>query len=132
MGAWGCGTLENDAALDFLLSVEEDADPTPGVRIVLDSGSEPDDSDDEFECEAVAAAELLAAAFGRPNPKLTDEAKATAARLNPARLPKLAEQAVEILRRIRFSGPLFERWADTDELDAWVAEVDDLVTRLTN
>ena len=103
MGAWGTGSFENDAALDWLPELEEADGPDVldrTLRRVTEAG------DDYLEVDegaaAIAAAEVVAALLGAPAPDLPDEVRAWVevhtGPLAPA-LPDLAPLTRQALRR---------------------------------
>ena len=129
MGAWGVGNLENDDALDWLGDFIEDGDPA-AVREALDLVADADQGDyleTQECCAALAAAEVLATAGGRPPPDVPPDLAGWAqGRAFGADLYNLA---LAVLARITASSELAELWAEGDDSD-WRAVVDDLEKRL--
>lgn len=126
MGAWGAGTFDNDDALDWLDDLVDGADDA--IRDALEStGAEPLEAPDASS--ALAAAEVVAAALGRPAADLPGEVsdwlQASDAR-SAAALAPLARQAVE---RVRANSELKDLWEESDPAK-WTAAVDDLRKRL--
>ncbi len=135
MGAWGEGILDNDAALDWLGDLEEQGDEFT-VRDALEAAADapPDEYLDADEGqEALVAAEVVAAAAGRPA-----DAGGTYGRLRAwaqahpdvAELVGLARQAVE--RANAAESEIRELWLEADETGegGWFQAVRDLRNRL--
>jgi hypothetical protein len=150
MGAWGTGIFDNDEAMDWLAGWEEavegegDADEPGRIAFVIGALAVVVEHKgyldiDAGEC-ALAAAEAVAAAGGKPGPALSgkvDEsvlalakwAKGPSAKiLNQPEVRALAIQAIE--RSLGAESEIAELWAESEEADQWRASVDDLRTRL--
>jgi hypothetical protein len=167
MGAWGSGSFENDAALDFLVDVDDapeglGSEVAPGkIGMILgalavvvhgstDLADMPDGEDESDEyvesddaCYAIVAAEIIAAARGKPSPELhegaEDDLSADTARwinkqgkreaeLVGAQAQSLAKAA---MTKIRDTGELRDLWVDTDdEGNDWIVAMNDLIARL--
>lgn len=129
MGTWGFGPFENDAASDWVDGLE-DADDLTLAMDALQRVRETDYIDADDATVAIAAAEVVAAAGGRPHADLPPEVEAW---LRSARLdvePWHAERAAGAIERIRGDeSELAELWAEADEAD-WQSSLDDLTTRL--
>jgi hypothetical protein len=174
MGAWGAGSFENDTALDFLASIAEardgvGTDANPGrvglvigpIAVVDAASTDPDampdgeDDDDEagyldasLACDAIVAAEVIAAIHGKPHPELEpdggDDREASGAVVGawacgPARKNadlmsgQLRELARSAMIKIRDGGELQELWHDVDGDEPgspWVEAMNDLIERL--
>lgn len=126
MGAWGIYFDECDGALDFLGDVEDSGDWGDVERriaaYVADGGYEEAD-------EALAAAELVAAALGRASPRLTPELTDWARRFE-TQAQTLRDAALAAVNLISSTSELSELWGETDEAAAWQATVADLKARL--
>ena len=174
MGAWGAGSFENDTALDFLYEIAHardgvGTDANPGrVGLVIgpiamvdaastDPDAIPDGEDDDEEagyldaslaCDAIVAAEVIAAIHGRPHRKLepagdgdedsNDVIVGTWAR-GPARKHadlmshQLRELARSAMIKIRDGGELRELWDDAHDGESdneWLDAMNDLIERL--
>lgn len=133
MGAWGLGSFDNDDAADFLADVTESGDLSL-VREVLDNvltSTEYVEAPDASQ--AIAAAEILAFALGRPT--LAAQREETLAlwisRLRPVVEPELAAQARDALTRILApNSELRELWEESDEFLDWRAAVIELGQQL--
>lgn len=173
MGAWGAGSFENDTVLDFLQTIAEARDglgteSQPGkVGLVIgplavavaastdiDDMRDGDDDDEggyldaDLACDAVVAAEILAAVHGKPHPYLaitnapddkSPAADVAAWATGPARrhADLMSGDARELARnamiKIRDGGELQELWhdADGDEPGSpWIDAMNDLIERL--
>lgn len=135
MGAWGEGNFENDGALDFVGDLTEQDSLQP-VEAAFDAALQAladEDYIDAFYAEQVlAAAEVVAMLKGQPvdklPPKLTQWQQAQRLTVDDA-LDKKAIAAVEKVMTDPES-ELRELWAETDDFEAWLATVKDLLERL--
>jgi hypothetical protein len=136
MGAWGAGTLENDTAMDFLGGLALDggaAEDEARVRAAITAVVGGDGYLDQDEAnEALAAAEVIAAAAGRPlageDPSASEYLETVAGR-SPG-LAQLAGTALPALDRVTADeSELRELWEEGDAAH-WLAAVDDLRDRL--
>ncbi|MCW3010141.1 MAG: hypothetical protein JWO90_545 [Solirubrobacterales bacterium] len=144
MGAWGAGSFENDIASDWAADLADGGD-LEMVRATLETAARcpPDEYLESDEgAEALAAAEVVAAAMGRPvraiemgtsGPHAVAWGKAHGA----AGKPDMVELALEAVDRV--DGPeseLQELWAAETGTGAgassreWFSEVEDLRNRL--
>lgn len=126
MAAWGCGNLENDDALAWLRHVIRRG-RAEQARVFLRWASDPviwlDATD---ACIALAAAELVAAAVGRPHPLMPDFCDAGPLAVDG----ELRSVALDALRNVREASELAELWEEVGA-DGWHAEVADLERRLS-
>src|SRR5215471_16284248 len=131
MGAWGAGSFENDDASDWLADFCDSPNKqsiVDALAIVADIGTA--DYLEAPDCSVgIAAAELVAAQKGSPNPNLTGEATACVTRLESAdaNLPSLALKALE---RIKTNSELKELWDESETPSEWYASMSDLEARL--
>jgi uncharacterized protein DUF4259 len=121
MGAWGTGIFENDGAGDFLADLKHHPSGWSLIRQTLERDGDRSPSKSEA---AVAAAECVAIARGKPssnpNPRAVDWCKA-----HPASdLPKLAALAVKVVREVRSSSELKDLWDGDEEWDAIVGDLE--------
>ena len=133
MGTWGIGSFENDDAADFMIDVLDSGDLSL-IRETLDNvltSTEYVEAPDATL--AIVAAEIVAAARGRPTlaaqqePGLAD----WLAHVRPSIDADLVRQARDALARILAeNSELRELWEETDEAPAWRAVVDELATQL--
>lgn len=139
MGAWGTGSLENDAALDWLGELESEGSvgllesTLALVADALPSFGGDDDEGDYIEldeaCAALAAAEVVACALGRPGPELSDDLIIWIEQ-HRSDLAVLAPLAARAVARARDDSEASELWAETDGLQAWCDAVNELICRL--
>ncbi|GGD47396.1 DUF4259 domain-containing protein [Pseudoxanthomonas indica] len=133
MGAWGPGSFENDDAADFLADVTDSGDLAL-LREVIDNvltSTEFVEAPDA--CQAIVAAEVIAAALGRPTAAALRQDHLTkwVARIRPGIEPALAQRAHNALARILApNSELLELWEETDELAEWQASVKELMQQL--
>lgn len=147
MGAWGVGVFENDAAMDwcgeFIDAPEgEGSEDEPG-RDTLVAGplmliAEEEEDDADMACEALAAAEVVAAAAGRPAGALKEAddetlseiaawAQKASAAVKHKEMRALAAKAVGVILK---DSELAELWEESDDAKGWRAAVEDLKKRL--
>lgn len=125
MGTWGPGPFENDSALDWAGSLTEGNDLEPlsiAIQGLLDGEADVED-------EAIAAAEVLAALAGRPCASLPDTLRSWS-QSQPAPPAELLALVADAVRHMRTHSELAGLWAESDDLAAWHAAIDDLVRRL--
>lgn len=131
MGAWGTGSFENDDALDWVAGIEGfDGLSTVRAKLKQVAGAT-GDLESPDACQAIAAAEVVAAVSGQPGAS------------PPEPVQKLMDVQVTILQADRdlarealdriLAAPseLAELWAESDENDAWQAAMAELRGRLT-
>jgi len=132
MGAWGEGTFQNDAALDWLSEVE-----SRGVEAVRDAlrraARIPDDGylDADDGASAIAAAELVAAASGHGKERLPARALGCldhVASVVGADDLALARRAVD--RVVAHNSELAALWADHGPESGWHQQVRALLSKL--
>lgn len=131
MGAWGEGSFENDHAGDWLWSLAESEDDTL-LRATLERVAElpaAEYLEAPACCEAIAAAEIVAALLGRPPAELSDEARAWVSAHAGLATRELAALSRRALARIRASSELRELWEESGA-DGWYTSLDDLERRL--
>ncbi len=132
MGAWGEGTFQNDAALDWLSEVE-----SRGVEAVREAlrraARTPDDGylDVDDGASAIAAAELVAAASGHGKEHLSARALGwldPIASVVAADDLALARRAVD--RVVAHNSELAALWADHGPESGWHQQVRALLNKL--
>jgi hypothetical protein len=131
VGSWGAASFENDAAAEWFLLVEEAPDPgavmATAIDDVLGAGEEP-----ELDpcCEAIAAAELLACCAGQLPDRLPDNVKGWVQTNSHAPHTDEVALAIQAVARVREESELRSLWETDDECPQWLADVDDLLSRL--
>lgn len=133
MGAWGEGHFENDSALDFVGTVVNQETLTPVVA-ALDALLAQDDYIDAYYAEeALAAAEVVALLKGHPNPATPDELTRWQQTHALTASPELVAKSIKAVERASAdpeASELYELWEESEEVDAWLAHVNDLLARL--
>lgn len=133
MGAWGAGTFENDDALDWFDALENaGADAVLVALQTIVQEGEGGYIESSQASEALAAAEIVAAAHGHPAAALPGEAADWLAANSASIDAALVRLAVDAVTRIRAGSELKELWdeAADDDRTQWYANVDDLLERL--
>lgn len=133
MGAWGSGIFENDEASDFLASLDDALPQT--LRLTLEPVTLVEEElyvEAIFASEALAAAEVVAAMRGKPGPSIERPEVMGWAEAHGDWLDgDLIRTAASAVRRTRANGELRDLWSESDEFEAWLACLDDLLARLT-
>lgn len=131
MGAWGHKSFDNDSALDWLGElVDGDAELVEEALDAVADAEEDAYLEVDEASAALAAAELVAAALGKGDERLNDDAtewleehRAAARAIGAAR----ARRAVE---RVYESSELRELWDENGDDTEWHADVRELLHRL--
>ena len=130
MGAWGAGSFENDAALDWADSVRSLADVRGPFERLKAGGTTYVDAD--LACEVIAAAEAVALLMGRRSRDFPDElAEQLAGAGEPD--PNLYHQARAAVLQVMRNSELAELWAEgaaESQVNEWQAELTRLIERL--
>ena len=130
MGAWGSGSFENDDASDWVWELEDDNDASVLIEALSDVVDvDPDEVEAPEASNALAAAEIVAAARGRHGVELPGEARAWIGRnaqLVDNRIVALATAAVE---KISIDSELKDLWDEAGDA-TWSVVVADLLERL--
>jgi len=131
MGTWGTGSLQNDGASDWVYDLESSS----GFAFLdetLETGLTADYLDASEAENAIAAAETVACLLGRPGANLTESLETWVRAQTQAPTDDLRAKAVAaVTRACTAPSELLELWEDTDDLEAWRAELASLITRLT-
>lgn len=129
-GAWGAGSFENDDAMDWVAEcvAGSGAQPVIAAFAKVQGASlveAPDGS------AAVAAAEVVAAALGKPRPGLPAELAGWLAKQPKPAIAAQASAARRALRKIEDpkASELRQLWSEGKSAQ-WLADVKDLETRL--
>jgi hypothetical protein len=128
MGAWGTGAFDNDDASDWVYTLETDG--IDAVDSALADALESDDLPQPLDTNAVAAAEVVAAALGRPAADLPETVATLAAGLATRVRDEHLEQARTAAQKVLASSEIGELWAESDDDAVWRAAMGDLITRL--
>jgi hypothetical protein len=126
MGAWGPGSFDNDDALDWLDDLLDGA--SDAIREALEA-TDAEELEAPDASSALAAAEVVAAAAGKPAPDLPGEVSDWLEEHGPKQATELAPLARRAAERIRRDSELRDLWEENDPT-AWFDAVDDLLARL--
>lgn len=129
MGAWGTGAFDNDDASDWVYELEDGG--IDAIESALDDAIRSSDLSSPTDANAIAAAEVVAAAIGRPVPGLREDIAALVVDVAPSITPEHAERARTAVERVLNASELAELWAETDNDGEWRALIQDLIGRLT-
>jgi hypothetical protein len=133
MGAWGTGSFENDAALDWLGELEGGG--VDMVRNALDAVADADPEeyiDVDDASAALAAAEIVAAASGKGDDRVAKQKKLVAwiaAHREEVRAADVTVARRAVTRVIK-SSELQELWDEGGADNEWRPLVDELLRRL--
>ena len=132
-GAWDVGAFDNDDALDWVFEVSETAN-IAAVRVALERVA---DSSGYVQVtsanRALAAAEVVAAMNGNPNPMLPEEISDWISKNGLKSSPELTSLARRAVTRISDAenSELAELWSESPEMrELWAAEMARLASRL--
>ena len=131
MGAWAHGGFDSDDALDFIGELaagktwEPAAEALTSVIAVGDSYLEA-----PAASKALAAAEVISAAAGRPASLLPAEVAAWVTSTTAPGL-ELVERARRVVERILRDSELKELWGESSDSTVWQREVEGLLARLS-
>lgn len=123
MGAWGAGSFENDAALDFAADIETLADVE---NAFVAEGAE--DIDADVASRVIVAAECIAAMRGHRSPDLPNDLDARVRGFGKCTIA-LFDMARNNLSAVMTRGELIDLWAEEGSGD-WNRAVTDLLERL--
>lgn len=128
MGAWGFGAFENDTAMDWVGDLEDhdnhDILESAFLSVINVSVAEMTEC-----CEALAAAEVVAALHHAPSEQVPDEVLDWIEK-HPDLTESLRDKAVQAIEAMLSDSELRELWEEADDLDVWKDELEDLVVRL--
>ena len=129
MGAWGNGNFDNDMAADYAANFQEEHSEITLLETLAAVAAEGYPEADEAS-EALAAAEIIAAALGKPVRGFPEDLLLSAKNLhltNPDSAQKLARRAIKAVLK---KSELRELWEEGDDYEAWVAVQEGLLDRL--
>jgi hypothetical protein len=126
------GNFSNDEATDWLYDLEETYGPEllSDAFNVITSGDFHEQADC---CIALAAAEIVAAAKGKPAPDLPDDARKWLGNQDTGDVNKikaLNKKAIIAVKKIQAHSELRDQWEDSDEWHSWNMVVEGLLKRL--
>jgi hypothetical protein len=129
MGTWGTGAFDNDGAADWALAFEDGATAgqvnKPIQRLAKRASGEAIDLDDALE--AVAAAEVMAAARGNEGRGVPPSVRTWITRTGYSPDPSLVVAAARVVDTIAAAGELHDEWASDPQ---WPEAMSDLARRL--
>jgi hypothetical protein len=132
MRAEPVGALDNDAAAEWLQFLLNDADDTWPVDDAIEAvGSAQGRSDLEACQRAMAAAELVATAGGKPRPGLAAEVVAWVEPRWPELWHGKRASALAVVKKMLASSAMLEHWRENGNAAAWLRDVEDLRDRLS-
>lgn len=140
MGTWGIRNFENDGAADFVYNVYDNGKKVIKKSFLKIINPKDDDNLDASDCEeALAAAEIIAAAKGNPSEDLPKEMNDWLIKNDVLTFKKsLFSKKIDIVnlaelsvKKIISNSELRELWEETgDDFDTWNTIQADLITRL--
>jgi Domain of unknown function (DUF4259) len=131
VGFWGVASFENDAASDWFLLVEEAPDPGAVIASAIDDVlSAAEFLEVDVCCEAIAAAELCACCAGQLANRLPDNVDGWVQTNPHGPHADEVDLTVQAITRVREESELRDYWEDSEDTSRWLAEVDDLLSRL--
>lgn len=130
-GAWNSGSFDNDDALDWVT----DCTRTTGANAISSALKDAIKSkylEAPEASYAIAAAEVVAAARGKPNPSLPKPLASWLQRQSQAEIAALAPTAIMAVSRIvsERDSELQELWKESKEYRFWLQHMHDLRARL--
>ncbi len=132
MGAWGAGSFQNDTALDWYEEFRSAG--AAALEKAFLAAETADYVDADEGATALAAAEIVAAAFGKPLPDGPADFNGLLARYQDfiTDLPDIRARAISVARKILApSSELNELWQEAgDAAGEWTGAVNDLISRL--
>jgi Domain of unknown function (DUF4259) len=129
MGAWGTGAFDNDDASDWVYELEDGG--IDAIESALDDAVRSSDLSAPTDVNAIAAAEVVAAAIGRPVPGLREDIAALVAGVASTVTAEHAARARTAVERVLNASELAELWAETDDDGVWRGLLGDLILRLS-
>jgi hypothetical protein len=131
MGAWDIGSFDNDDALDWverLAHAQDSGILHEALSLIVQSTSY---LETPQCCDALAAAEVVAAMQQRPAPKLPAGVLAFIGRIAAPPSPELLQIAARSVESINAKSELQELWDDSMGAKQWHDDVSNLLERLT-
>jgi 3-methyladenine DNA glycosylase AlkD len=129
MGTWGAESFENDDALDWLQELTSSDDVKLLRKALQEAVSSPEPLEAPEASAVVAAAELVAAALGRPAQGLPEETGEWIERYSNPEVRALASLARRAVRSIKDRSELRELWEEAGAQE-WLAAIAALEARL--
>ena len=136
MGAWGTGSLDNDSGQDWLADFSEfGVSAAEEMLGACAEGIADGYIDADVASGIIALAEVVATAKGAGDENLSDQLDGPAdshkdALLDIDNLEGRVSEALEAVSADAETSELYELWAESDELDAWLEQIVALRARL--
>lgn len=132
MGAWGADSFENDDAADWVADFCDAPDQAVILNTLsavahLDAGEYLEASDC---CVGIAAAEVVAALKGAPNPNLLETTRTCLSSLKFKAEPGLIALALKTTERIKTNSELKELFDESENPQEWYQAIGNLEERL--
>ena len=131
-GAWGVGSFDNDDALDWVLELQQ----TKTAKLLVETLGAIDAKSryvEAPECaNGLAAAEVVAAARGRPSKKVPEDVTAWLKRVKPTIGPDLVKQAKAAVTFCRDNpnSELRQLFEESKDFKGWLADTANLLSRI--
>ena len=129
MGTWGAGAFQNDTALDWVGGLV-DSGGAASIHTSLSAAARPGFLDCDACCEALAAAEIVAASLGRPSPSLPHEIPDWLKRVGFTADEPTRELAIKALAGVSGASELRQLWEEWHSVAKWDAALSELTSRL--
>lgn len=129
MGSWGTAAFDNDDASDWVYELEKGH--IAAVEAAISEALRATDLEVPVDVNAIAAAEVVAAALGKPATGLPDDVLEVVGGLAASVTPDHAMRARTAVERVLAESEVAELWSESDDDAAWRASVQDLIQRLT-
>ncbi len=132
MGDWDVNAFGNDTAREWLIELVSGESTSAILRAIVNVAKLPaTDYLQAPDCElAIAAAELVVAARGKPSSHLPEEAANWLANRKFVAGKEVVAMALKVLRRIEENSELKEVWEDTNSAGDWKRSISELKRRL--
>ncbi|MBS1997277.1 MAG: DUF4259 domain-containing protein [Cyanobacteria bacterium SZAS LIN-2] len=125
MGAWGCGSFENDGALDWLDQFQQKKSIKLLERKIATYNKAPETAD-----EVIACAEIVAALNGYPGDDLPADLEEWSEKQRSKMPPQLAHDAAMVVASILQNSELNDLWAESPDYQQWIDTQQNLIERL--
>ncbi len=133
MGASGHRNFENDSASDFVSEFKQmpsEAALLEVLTVVAEMGEEDEYIEADEAGAALAAAEIVAAALGRPGPDFPADLQPAVVQLSLGEDSDVQDMALDAVEAVLRASELKEQWEETPKKNEWLAVQQDLLARL--
>ena len=133
MGTWDIGTFDNDTACDWAYELESSSDLSV-IEKSIDAVLEEDEIDADYACEALAAIDTIVRLQGHSGiqnayTEVVDRWVEKHQFNIPQELIEKAQKAISLI--LSEKSELYELWLESNDFDAWKADVQSLAHRLS-